>query len=788
MATKDTLRARAARMREEMQETGRLVLRAPALVRGAECTMRFLLGAVLSGAEIFGGYAPFGLGLVAASGSGLDGFAALVGGCFGYLTFQGFADGLRYAAAAILIFSVAFAFYDIRPYRQVWFMPTAAALMDGITGFVYLSDGGWTPESVIFFGTEVLFAGASAYFYRLAFSPWTDNREDEPLTLRQTVSLLILAGTSLLTLSRITVLGDLSLGRTAAALAVMLCAGAGGIGPGATVGVAVGIGMDLASGGLPFYAMAYALSGVMAGIFHRQGRFVTALAYVLANAVAVLWTWNMGAQISLLYEVFIASVLFLLTPERAVRQVRSLLVRQTRQDTQSKARDYARQRLESTAQAFRTLHDTLRTQFSGPAPNDNDTAAIFDRAASRVCKHCSLQLACWQRDYVTTYNALNDALAPMLERGRGEGEDFPSHFSNRCMKFPQFLSAVNEELAALYCRRQYKARLMESRAAVCRQYGELATVLGAAAAELSAELSPDPVRERRLRQHFTALGVEAEPAVFYDQAGHLRLEIQGPGLQPLRRADTAEKLSGLLGTSLRMVEELPPRRDRLVLVQQEPYQALAGVAARKKDGETVSGDTGTWFKREDGSLFVLLCDGMGSGPAAHRESSEAVRLLEEFLRAGVEPAEALHTLSAALALRGEASGGFTTIDLLHLDLFTGGAAVYKYGAAPTYVKKGTTVSRFTGASLPAGLAPGEGAAPDVSRFQLDPGDCVLMVSDGVAGGDGDTWLREKLRSFEAGSPKELTRVLLDESVRRGVGPDDRTAVLLRLERREEANA
>ena len=59
MATKDTLRARAARMREEMQETGRLVLRAPALVRGAECAMRFLLGAVLSGAEIFGGYAPF---------------------------------------------------------------------------------------------------------------------------------------------------------------------------------------------------------------------------------------------------------------------------------------------------------------------------------------------------------------------------------------------------------------------------------------------------------------------------------------------------------------------------------------------------------------------------------------------------------------------------------------------------------------------------------------------------------------------------------------------------------
>ena len=63
-------------------------------MRAAECVIRFLLGAMLSGAEIFGGYAPFGLGLVAASGSGLDGFCALLGACFGYLSFQGFAEGL----------------------------------------------------------------------------------------------------------------------------------------------------------------------------------------------------------------------------------------------------------------------------------------------------------------------------------------------------------------------------------------------------------------------------------------------------------------------------------------------------------------------------------------------------------------------------------------------------------------------------------------------------------------------------------------------------------------------
>ena len=86
MATKEKLKTKAARLREEARETGKVVFRAPALVRFAECVIRFLLGALLAGAEIFGGYAPFGLGLVGASGSGLDGFCALLGACFGYLT------------------------------------------------------------------------------------------------------------------------------------------------------------------------------------------------------------------------------------------------------------------------------------------------------------------------------------------------------------------------------------------------------------------------------------------------------------------------------------------------------------------------------------------------------------------------------------------------------------------------------------------------------------------------------------------------------------------------------
>ena len=771
-------KARAARLGEEMSETGRVVLRAPALTRWAERIIRVLLGAVLAGAEIFGGYAPFGVGMVACSGSGTDGLCALLGACFGYLSFRGFSDGLRYAAACVLVFSVAFAFYDIGLYQKAWFMPLVASAMDAVTGFVYLSDTAWKISEVVFFTTEVILAGGSAYFYRLAFSPWRGRRENAPLTPRQTISLFFLLGTVLVSLAGVTFLEDLSLGRVAAAVLVMSAAYAGGLGVGAAAGVAAGMGMDLAAGDGPFYAMAYGFSGLLTGAGWKQGRLFAALTYVVSNAVAVLWSWDGTPRISSLYEVFIASVVFLLLPRSWMRQLRIQFTHERKEDTARRAAEYVRQRLSATAGAFRQICDSLRRAFPPQEPNDGDASAVFDRPAERVCRRCALRNTCWEHDYVSTFNALNDALPVMLERGKGETADFPGWFTSRCLQFPAFLRTANEELVALLYRRQYQSRVRENRGAVRRQYEALADVLTEAAAELSAELTPDPAREKKLRQHLTALGIEGDTAVYYDQDGHLRAEVAGEGTEALRAPAELRKVSELMGMPLRLEEE----PGRVIFLQAEPLMAVAGLAARRREGQSESGDTGTWFKRADGSLFVLLCDGMGSGEAARRESALAVRLLEEFLRSGIQAPAALRTVNSALALKNEDTGAFTTVDLLRIDLFTGEGEVCKYGAAPTYIRRGGTVSRLTGASLPAGLADGDGG-PDVTRIHLDPGDCVVLLSDGVADPEDDQWVRDALAGFDGESPKDLARALMTESERRVGAADDRTAVVLRMAKR-----
>ncbi len=780
MATKEEIREKA----RQAKQAGQIVLHWPAVVQAAEYLVRTLLSFILAGAEIFGGFSPFALGMTAASGAGMEGTSALIGACAGYFVFRGFVDALPYVAACILTFSVSFAFYDIRLYRKSWFLPTVAALLHGVTGFVYLSSRLTNVPQYVFFFTELLLVAASAYFYRIALSPWERRREEVELTQRQTVSLFLLGCTVLIALADIKLLAVVSLGCLAGGLATMAAAWKGGAAMGAVVGVSTGLSLDLALGSGGQYTMAFAFSGMLAGVFQKQGKLFAALTYVLANAVTVLWRWESRPELSILYEIFAASIVFMVLPDSLVRRVWSALCRDHSavHRLSGTVQEYSRERLVSTANAFRELYDSLRASFRRVAPNDGDGSAVFHRAANKVCVACALRDHCWQREYAATMNALNDGLPDMLKRGRGLVDDFPLHFRTKCLNFPLLLATANEELTALRYRRQFQSRARSSREAVCHQYGLFSGVLEQAACLLGEEPVRDPGREKRLKQHMTASGIDGEGAVWYDRKGHLLVQVSGSESEPFAEEET-EILSRLLGVKLGLPEVRKENEKTYIRWRQaQPLMVMAGVSACTKEGQSVSGDAGAWFKTEEGRLFVLLCDGMGSGEAAHRESSLAIRLLEKFLRAGMEPEDALETLDRALSLRCEEEGGFTTVDLFALDLYDGEAGFYKLGAAPAYVRRKGGVSRILSDSLPAGLTSGD-TGTEICKLRLEPGDSVVLISDGVAAADEDDWVQQALAEYDGSDPKSLAAVLIEGGETRGRAADDRTAVVLTVKAR-----
>ena len=752
-------------------------LRVPVLMRLSQCAIRFLLAAVLSGAQVFGGHSLFGLAMVGVSGTAPEGFAALLGAAFGYLSFLGFLEALRYIAAAMMIFAVGMAMYEFRISRTAWFMPAVSAALNALVGFVYLSAGGWSRERAVYFAAEVLLTAGTVYFYRLAFSVWEERRPGRRVSVQQTVGLLVLGGTLLMTLARVTVAG-VSVGRVLAALAVLAAGWRGGLGTGAVAGVAAGLAMDLAGAAAPVCTAVYGFSGLTAGIFARQGRVFARLAGVLAAGAAVLCRGGGRAELAVLYEVAAAGVLLLIVPDKLLRRFSALTRQEGAREEDGRTRRYTARRLEQAAQAFRAVSAGLEGA-AAPPENDADAAKIFDRAAGKVCRSCTNGSLCWQRDYQATRGALADTLPGILDRGGARAGDFPPYFADRCLHFKSFLAETNRQLDRLLERRMYDSRIRESRAAVCAQYDQLAGVLEQAASEVAAELPVDAKRQLHLKQRMTALGLEGRCAVFSDERRHLRAELEGEGVEQLGEAEELTRLEQLLGCRLKAERRGP---GVLCLAQAEPLTVVAGVACAGKDGGVVSGDTGAWFRDGTGQAYVLLCDGMGSGTAARRESDGALSLLEKFLRAGMEAQQALDTVGQALALQGEATGGFTTVDLLRVDLFTGEGCLYKLGAAPSYLRRGGRVERLCGTSLPAGLC--AGGEMDAFPLELAAGDVVVMVSDGVSNGREDGWILRELEEFDGLSPQTLAKSLMAGTQQRQGGADDRTVIALRLDVRK----
>ena len=199
---------------------------------------------------------------------------------------------------------------------------------------------------------------------------------------------------------------------------------------------------------------------------------------------------------------------------------------------------------------------------------------------------------------------------------------------------------------------------------------------------------------------------------------------------------------------------------------------------RPKTGEKHCGDQCAVF--DAGGLTCLaLSDGMGSGESAHCEAAMTIRLLRQFLQAGIEPLPALKTLNTAAMLRCQGGAGFTTIDLACLDRAEGVLTLYKYGAAPSYIKRQGAVARYRAQALPAGLESADGDVPP-QRVAVSPGSWLVQVSDGVAGED-DEWLQDLLAGWDGTSPRALAEELLRQSVQRTGGADDCAVLVLAID-------
>jgi sulfur transfer complex TusBCD TusB component (DsrH family) len=184
--------------------------------------------------------------------------------------------------------------------------------------------------------------------------------------------------------------------------------------------------------------------------------------------------------------------------------------------------------------------------------------------------------------------------------------------------------------------------------------------------------------------------------------------------------------------------------------------------------------------------LMALSDGMGTGEAAGEESGRALQMLEQLLRTDLSEREALEMLHASMVLCAEGEN-FATLDIALIDRTCGRLRLIKAGAAVTYLCCRGTVKICRSTSLPVGLLEEE-AAPEIYEYFLEPGDRIVMISDGVVDQmedprRGEEWIRHYLLHTTDRSARQMAEEIqqgLRLTSERSPIEDDQTILTARI--------
>lgn len=205
-----------------------------------------------------------------------------------------------------------------------------------------------------------------------------------------------------------------------------------------------------------------------------------------------------------------------------------------------------------------------------------------------------------------------------------------------------------------------------------------------------------------------------------------------------------------------------------------------GIAKTKKNNSSKSGDSYITTKINDDKYLIGLSDGMGSGEKANQKSEKVIKMLENLLATGLDKEAAVDLVNSVIM--NDDDEIFSTIDATIIDLRDGGTEFIKVGSCPTYIKNNKKVDVIKSINLPAGVL--DNIDIDLYDRNLEVGDIIVMVSDGISEAKVDTlkrelWITDLLTNIKAVRPQRIADIILQEAIdaNYGIAQDDMTVVV-----------
>jgi stage II sporulation protein E len=560
---------------------------------------------------------------------------------------------------------------------------------------------------------------------------------------------------------------------------------------GALTGLLCGIALGDSAG-----AVMLGLCGLIAGLFFAQSRVLAVISGFVSSVSYAVYLTGADAFMRYIPNIIIGFALYL--PASAAY---AKIVRKRAEKSASGVRgavpalnrgllvaELPAGKLSTMSEAFHSL-SIIFSEFAEriklPAPGEIRmmAEASFDKA----CADCERRDTC-RLAGIDKSNAAKKCADYIKYHKRLEEAGIPQVYLEECVKITEIRARINQ----LYCGRIEENAASNKTDIFAANFENISKLLqnNIKAGKEDVAFKKDISAE--IYTNLEEMGIDCDNVV---AIGERKKIIYIFGVKMVNYSGTIQEITDMLervcGTGFGDPEYIL-RDDYIIMKSQSRNKfRIYSMQASKSAGElkalelygssgknSINGDSISVFDGCDGFCYGLISDGMGSGRNAALSSRLTALVMEKLLGAGNQKDLTLEMLNSLLLAKNDEC--FASVDLFEADLITGTASFIKAGAAPSFIVRSGRLFKIQSSTVPAGII--SGINSEQTKFELENGDYILMLSDGILSTfEEGAWLFEMLESERNFSdPESLLHNILNEASRKNQRKDDMSVLFMRV--------
>lgn len=588
-----------------------------------------------------------------------------------------------------------------------------------------------------------------------------------------------------------------------------------GILVGTTSGVTIGVTLGVITGSEPIMIAAYAISGMLAGIFNKLGKIGVIIGFALGN-VLLAYVSN-GYTVELIYfkEILVASIGLLLLPknfqidlEEFIGNSKFLPV--TPNGALNKSKEVA-ENLTHVSDAIKEMATSYRGNIENASdieineknkeifmtellnnlepykdnmlyddiahPESEITQKIFEylldkqeidrKALLQIFADCNSYVVGFDDKEVSQY--LEDNISQMITLINISYKVSKNDFIWR-KKIEQNQKNIGNQLTAM-------SKAIEKMAKGMKQ-------------EIQEEASGKNENYQKETIEITELlkqkDIQVEEISIQKQ-DRFFVTIYAKEILETAKLELIEKLLTKSLNEKIVLNDETSVGTKYTFLSDDRFEMAIGNSMATKSKSEVSGDSVLNIRLKDGKYLVAISDGMGTGNQAKKSSTQALKMLENLLLSGFDKKTSLDLINSSLI--NQDNEVFATLDIAIVDLYKGNIEFIKSGACPTYIKNNKRVQIIKANSLPTGII--EKGNIQTFDYDINSGDILLMCTDGVLDANieyknKDLWLKYLLEDIETTNTGKIADLILNEAIDNnfGVIKDDMSIIVCKFKKRD----